>query len=435
MASTKSTSPLQQSVELLEQALNTGIRGHNREAIEDALQLLRDDGSRGLTDLHYKRAKAGSTITDPDRQGFRLRAGKNKSVWIYRYRSPLDGAQKELQLGTYPELGLADARERWEAAHALRREGKDPAAVVSEQSTVKELCDRFINDYAKKEKRSWREDERQFQHDVIPRFGAVTVPAFTRDVIEGLLDEVYDRGAPRSAEKLLALLHKTFNHSIKRRWREVKGIEANPCAHIELGKRKVQAAFLVEKQIATFAARLPTAAMNQTCREALWLQFLTITRVGEVTGLSWGELDLQAGIWTLPSERSKNLKPHRVMLSRQALALLKSRYVNRTGPFVFPGARTRKPVAATYLARVLAGNRDHLRLPVGFSTHGLRHTALTQLASMGCGKELRDRVANHKDRSVDAIYQHFEHDEAARDWWQQWADRLDRYCEEGSKHG
>jgi hypothetical protein len=43
---------------------------------------------------------------------------------------------------------------------------------------------------------------------------------------------------------------------------------------------------------------------------------------------------------------------------------------------------------------------------------------------MGCGKELRDRISNHKDPSVDSIYQHYSYDAEAKDWWQKWADRI-----------
>jgi hypothetical protein len=47
---------------------------------------------------------------------------------------------------------------------------------------------------------------------------------------------------------------------------------------------------------------------------------------------------------------------------------------------------------------------------------------------MGCGKEMRDRIANHKDSSLDSLYQHYEYDEEAREWLQKWADRLDAYA-------
>lgn len=86
--------------------------------------------------------------------------------------------------------------------------------------------------------------------------------------------------------------------------------------------------------------------------------------------------------------------------------------------YVFPSARTSRPYPATLVARHLKNNREFLKVPENFSTHGLRHTSMTQLASMGCGKELRDRLSNHRDSSVDSLCQHYEHDKEAGEWWQ-----------------
>jgi len=138
---------------------------------------------------------------------------------------------------------------------------------------------------------------------------------------------------------------------------------------------------------------------------------------------------LESGIWTLPAARSKNKEPHRVMLSEQAAELLKARQsLSGNSPFGFPWRTSSGHLSPDSMASWVADNRKALGVPAKFTAHGLRHTALTQLAALGCGKELRNRISNHKDRSVDSLYQHYSHDAEARDWLQKWSDRLDAFA-------
>ena len=424
---TEALTPRQRSLELLNEALSTGIRGRNREAIESAIEVLEDDGKGGLNDLHYKRLPVGQTLRDPNRRGLWMRKNKSAAIWIFNYTSPVTGDVLARQFGTYPKMSLIEARERWGECRALLNENRDPFLeedVTVDRTTVKELCERFINEYAKDNKRSWREDQRMFDFDLVRVYGDTQVVCLSRDEIESLLDEIIDRGAPRSAEKLLTATRKLLNHAIKKRW--VNGLTTNPCQHIELQKRSTSTPYLNEVQIRSFVRNLPNAEkLPDTIKDILTLQFQTVARVSEVAGMGWDEIDFRHGIWNLPAERSKNKQGHRVMLSKQSLVLLKRRKNVTASSHVFPSDRTSKPYPATLVARHLRTKRDHLEMPDGASTHSLRHTAMTQLASMGCGKELRDRISNHKDSSVDAIYQHYEYDSEAKEWWQAWADRLD----------
>ena len=95
-----------------------------------------------------------------------------------------------------------------------------------------------------------------FDFDLIPELGERDVLSITRDDIEDLLEDVIDRGSPRSAEKLLTATRKLFNHVLeqpkKKRW--VPGLEHNPCAHIKLKKRET------DNQRATTATSRSSAA-------------------------------------------------------------------------------------------------------------------------------------------------------------------------------
>lgn len=421
--------PRERALELLNEALNTGIRGRNREAVANAITVLEADGKGDLTDLHYKNLPVGQTLRDPQRRGLWMRRNKSGSLWIFNYVSPASRKETQKTIGQYPRMGLGEARALWEEYRAEVKAGRDPfleqEQEASSRITVKKLCKKFIDEYAKVKKRSWKEDQRQFDFDLVRLYGDRNAATITRDDIEAMLDEVVERGSPRSAQKLLAAVRKLYNHAIKYRW--VPGLEVNPCQHAEVEHSARETDYLTEKQIRSFLRKLPESGMNETIQDILLLQFLTVARVGEVAGLKWSEIDFRHDIWNLPKERSKNGSPHRVLLSQQAKALLKRRQKESSSDYVFPAARSegRQPVPGTLVNRALAENREFLKVSSQFTTHGLRHTAITQLASMGCGKELRDRISNHKEKSVDSLYQHYEHDAEAREWWQAWADRMD----------
>lgn len=422
--------PVQAALDYLYQALECGVRGRNKEAIRYAIDVLEDTGRGDLKDIHYRNLKFGDKdLVDPTRPGFRMQVKKAGKEWVYRYKSPVDSKDKYIFIGAYPDMELGEAREQWKRLKNQRDKGVDPKMRVEDEKagsvSVKELSQRYIAEYAKVKKRSWKEDDRQLFFDLIPRYGIKQATELTRDDVEDMLNEVMERGSPRSAEKLLAVCRKMFNHAIKKRW--VPGLSDNPCQYIELDKRDTSSTHLTEAQIKAFMISLASVGEREEIKQIFLLQFQAVARISEVCELPWSEIDLEHGIWNLPAERSKNGAPHRVMLSKQSLHLLKAREGYKAlSPYVFPSLRDmRRPVRSDYVMEVLARSRAKLGIPNSFTSHGFRHTALTQLASMGCGKEMRDRLANHKDGSIDSIYQHYEHDTEAREWLQRWADQLE----------
>jgi integrase len=161
----------------------------------------------------------------------------------------------------------------------------------------------------------------------------------------------------------------------------------------------------------------------------LRLQALTMTRVGEVCGARWDEIDLEGGRWTIPRERMKNGRPHVVMLSKQAAALLAGLAGASASAFVFPARTNRaKSINKLMVIRALAGSRTALGVSDRFTSHGLRHAALTWAAEKLCPIEVRDRLSSHTtaNTSADRIYTATAAlNDPAAEWWQRWADHID----------
>jgi integrase len=102
---------------------------------------------------------------------------------------------------------------------------------------------------------------------------------------------------------------------------------------------------------------------------AVRFTILTAARAGETTGATWGEFDLDAGVWTIPAARMKMERDHRVPLSREALAIVKELTDSRIGARVFPGQRKGRPLSIASLSKALKSVAGK-----GVTTHGCRST-------------------------------------------------------------
>lgn len=357
------------------------------------------------------------------RRGLVLKVTKTKKVWIYR--SKIDGKPIRLAIGEYPETGIAAARELFDRL----KTSEDPAALLAQingtekQSsnvvTVKNLVDRFIREYGKPNKRrsSWMEDERVFYHDLIPRYGNMPAHELTGDNIGDMLDAVLERGSPRSAQKLLVATKTMYNWSmgkqrrrgkavpkkkvsmVKRR-RKIIPIDANPADGLEVPLYTPRSCHLDEESLPAFLTNLPNLPIRDDFKDLLMLQLQTISRVSEVACMTWDEVNMRSKVWTLPAMRAKNGQEHRIMLSKQSVEILKRRKKDSESEFVFPNKSAKGCPDNSLVAEYIAQNREALGVPADFTSHSLRHTALTWFASHeaeGATRGIRDRLSNHKN--------------------------------------
>src|SRR5215470_10789600 len=165
--------------------------------------------------------------------GFGLRvSAEGRRTWLVRYRVKGRSGKGSMTLGTFDaeRFGLAEARDKAKDALRAAEKGIDPAEPIRKArraDSVKELAERFLEDYAKKRKRSWRTDERIIERDIVPEIGNLKASAVTRANIREVLRTITARDAPIMANRVLGLLRKMFNWAIAE---EVGGVEHNPCA-------------------------------------------------------------------------------------------------------------------------------------------------------------------------------------------------------------
>lgn len=370
--------------------------------------------------------------------------------WLYLYA--INGKRRCMGLGQYPEVTLETARDRFEAAKKMVKNGIDPLDAKEEAQeqqrkalTVKQLFDDYLVRHAKLNKResSWREDERLFKVNVEPEWGKRKAEHIKkRDCIE-LLDKYADR--PALCHNVMKLTRKLFNFAV-----EKDILEHTPFTGVKVPvELESRERILTDTEIKKlWRTELPKAAISDEVKQIIKLLLLTGQRVGEVCGITANEVD--GDWWTIPQERSKNGQTHRVYLTDTAIKLL-GKPVNG---YYFPSPVVKndsdgKPVfkhidenAVAYAIRKnlkdyqprrpIKGERiSMVQVPedrkmdiAHFTPHDLRRTFSTSLAKLGFNDEIIDAVMGHKKQGVIKIYNRHKYDAEKRQALQAWETKL-----------
>ena len=375
-----------------------------------------------LTDRFISTSKvaAGASAVDyfdSKTPGLNLRVtSQGLRTWYLVFTSPTDGKRARVTLGRYPQTGLAKARTMAIEARRQIDEGKDPrgTTVTGGAMTVADLIESFLAKHARPNLRSAKEIERRLVKNVLPLLGSIRLADLHRREINRVLDPIVERGSATESVKVF----KDFRAAV--RWGVKRGdLDHDPmqgmAAPAKEGKRE---RVLSEDEIRTVWSRLDI--MTKPCHRAIIrLCLLTAQRVGEVAGIHGHELDLNAGVWTIPAARSKNKNAHSVPLSGAALAIIQEHLL---GEKLFPDAGNTDVIGKAVERALPEFGVAHWTL------HDLRRTAVTGMAELGVSPIVLAHVINH--RSVTkagvtlAVYSQYTYDREKREALELWADRL-----------
>ena len=374
--------------------------------------------ARGIEAI--KPPKAGQVdYWDTNLPGFILRVSyAGRKAWGVVYRH--EGRKRRLTLSTYPSLTLADAREK--ANDALRdvAHGKDPAAEKSAErkaETLGELAAEYVEKHAKKKKRSWRTDELAFERDILPRWRHRKAASITRKEVVRLLDGIVERGAGVQANRVLEILRKAYNWAISR-----DIVTYNPCIGIERPTDEhARDRVLTDDEIRAVWAAL--ADEESAIAAAYKLRFLTAQRGQEVETMRIEDIDRESGWWTIPAERSKNERSHRVPLSTQTVKVLDELLAgdDRSEGWVFYTRVRDGPMTTLWRTK-----RDIAeRAGVSFVPHDLRRSAASKMTGMGIPRLTVSKLLNHAEAGITKIYDRHSYDAEKCQALYTWGARLE----------
>jgi integrase len=343
--------------------------------------------------------------------GVRISHGGTKA-WFATCR--IGGAQIRVTLGRHGVMSLADAHDAARDVFRKAERGIDPRpnkrkkrkSTKAQATSFKATADLFIERYAKKKNRQWKETERIFRVYCFPHWSRTTISKIKKADVAEMLDYVEDNHGGIMANRVLAAVRKLFNWAVDERGL----LEVSPVGKTKArGKENRRNRVLTDSELSAIWAAsgqlgYPFGGFIQTL-------LLTAQRRSEVSGLRWSELSEDLAVWTIPGDRAKNKEPHEVPLPHIVGKILADLPREENADCVFSsGRRGDRPISGygklkeklDKLAKIEA--KDSGDFLENWTLHDLRRSAATKMAELGINRFVQDRVLNHVDRTVGGIY-------------------------------
>lgn len=363
--------------------------------------------------------------------------------WLLRYA--MNGKTQQMGLGSVDDVSLAEARESAATYRKMVRNGINPIetrkaakfAAKTEKAkamTFKQCAERYIEAHKAgwknaKHVSQWENTLAAYAH---PVFGGLPVAAIDTPLVLKALEPIWTE-KPETASRVRGRIESILDYATARGYRAGE----NPArwrGHIAnlLPKRsKIQAvkhhAALPYMELGAFMADL--RARDGLAARGLEFAILTAGRTGEVLGARWSEIDLDAAVWTVPGDRMKAGREHRVPLSKSAVALLNALPRVDGSEFLFPGNRPQKPLSRlTFLKQLARMGRGDL------TAHGFRSAFRDWAAERTAyAREVAEMALAHviSDR-VEAAYRRGDLFEKRRRLMEDWAKFCAKLAQKGS---
>jgi integrase len=375
--------------------------------------------------------------------------GRSGRVWRCYYSRTVGGRRRrrKLRLGSYPSLGLADARAHAAKIMADVDQGADPfdvrwnALKVAKRPglTLADLVGEYLSD--RRDLASVGEIDRELRKDVLPTLGGKLPSEITPGDIDELASAVLDRGSPAMARRLITHVKALYNYCLldAPRLSEKYGLTINPAERLGRCRRGASSRFQAPKprervfddaEIHAWCTALDASVMRENIKIMLMLVLVTAQRPGEVRRLTREQLllDTSEPTWTIPESIAKNERRHIVPLSDLAIRLFKAALHSSVHEdLVFPASNSEMPIKKVVLPMAMATLfRNHLPALKPATPHDLRRTAATGMRRIGVTPEIVSMILNHTRQDVTG--QHYDHYEALaerRDALRRWGERLE----------
>ncbi|QHM96005.1 tyrosine-type recombinase/integrase [Kosakonia sacchari] len=365
-----------------------------------------------------------------DGGGMYLLVNPNGSrYWRLKYRYA--GKEKLLALGVYPDVTLADARDKRNEAKRVIAAGSDPSDVKQAIKNAKALAmqnsfELIAVEWHKHKKPNWSSgyaDDilESLRKDIFPYIGKRAITDIKPVDMLAVLKKLEERGVLDKLKKIRQACKQIFTYAI------ITGrAEFNPVADLAgaLKPPKQQHyPHLQRDELGGFIEALMDYSGSKITRTATFLLMYTGVRTIELRAAEWKEFDFSNDLWQIPKERLKMRRPHLVPLSSQVKAmLLEVKSITGRGKYVFPGRNDAgKPMSEASINQVIKR--------VGYdgraTGHGFRHTMSTILHEQGFNTAWIETQLAHADKNtIRGTYNHAQYLEGRREMVQWYADFL-----------
>ena len=358
---------------------------------------------------------------------------KPSKIWRFKYR--FNGKEKQISFGAYPDLSLAEAREKRAWARGLVASGIDPSlakknereeAAARQANTFRRLADEWYGQQGTLAEKTKLMLWRRLEVDVFPVIGNTPNSELTpKMVLDGVLRPIEKREAVELAHRTKSLVSRILRYGVACGYVE-RDVTADLRGALQPFKRKHLPAITDPKKVGGLLRALEGFDGSAIVKTALLLHPLVATRPGELRHMEWSEIDFEEGTWNIPAGKMKMKTPHLVPLSRQAIEILRAiQPLTGSGRYVFHSVRSvARPISDNTLnaaMRRLGFEKDEM------TSHGWRAVFRTLAAE--CLHERIDLIEMQlAHRVADALgraYNRTTFLPERRTLMQRWADYLD----------
>lgn len=385
-------------------------------------------------------AKECSNASSEGKAIRKLHDGGGLYLWIYedgrrywRLRYWIDGKEKSLSLGVYPEISLKDARARRDENRKLMQDQLDPSTERKATKLRRRIAsansfEAVAREWYGKQLHTWVKHHaddvlRRLESNTFPFIGDRPIAQVEAPELLEMVRKIEKRGAYDLAHRVLQVCGQVFRYGIAT-GRCQRDVAADLRGALTPHVKKHQAAVRPEelpdllRAIETYAAKGDLQTMY-----ALQLLALTFVRTNELIGAEWDEFDLEAKLWMIPAERMKMRTEHIVPLADQAVAILNElKVMAGKSRFVFPGRNRDKPISNNTMLFALY----RLGYKGKMTGHGFRAVASTMLNEQGWRPDVIERQLAHCERDeVRGAYNRAEYLPERVKMMQSWATYLD----------
>ena len=378
-------------------------------------------------DKSYKLSDGGGLYLEVTASGSRY--------WRLKYR--YGGKEKRLAFGVYPEVSLAEARDKRDVAKKVIAAGNDPGEIKKAEKIAKKIS--FENTF-EAIAREWHQHKADrwslryrdeildtFEKDIFPYTGRrPIVDMKPMDWLE-ILRRIEKRGALEKMRKVRQRCGEVYRYAI------VTGrADYNPVSDLATAlatPKKTHFPFLTAEELPHFIKDLAGYTGSVITKTATQIIMLTGVRTQEMRFARWEDIDFEKKLWEIPAEVMKMKRPHIVPLSDQVIALFKLiEPISNHRPLVFIGRNDpRKPISKESVNQVieLLGYKGRL------TGHGFRHTMSTILHEEGFNSAWIETQLAHVDKNaIRGTYNHAQYLDGRREMMQWYADYIDNLGKE-----
>jgi integrase len=396
-----------------------------------------------ITDLRARKIAPGDRpVADGSIQGLRLEPGstKGQGKWILRFVSPVTGKRRDMGLGVYPVVGIADARAAGMAARQSIARGKDPIEEREADRAAREAIAGAITfeQAARRVHESLKPGWKNPKHGdqwintlrdyAFPKIGKKRVADLGASDFAEVLRPIW-LAKPETASRVKQRCHAVMKWCWAREL--VTGNPVDVADHLlpqQPGKRErtTHQPSMPWREIPAFVEQSLRAGPSNVTRALLEFVILTVARSGEARAMRWAEVDLKGKVWTVPADRMKTGVIHRVPLSARVVEILMAqRALHPDADLVFPAPRG--GVLSDMVLTAFLRDRNATSSEAGrtATAHGFRSSFRDWASENSYGRDLAERALAHTiANQAEAAYHRTDLVEQRRPMMEAWAQHV-----------